>query len=180
MAVELPAILQRSTDPRHPVVLAFGRITGGTADNVIPSKVQLGGTVRMFDIDLWRTMEGTVERHIQDLIHPFGAHAKLEYERGSPPVVNNGDVIATAERAIAKVLGEEAATATHQSMGSEDFSRYLEHVPGAMIRLGVGLRDRLTDLHSSSFDIDEAGIEAGILTGAATMIELIEAARSRN
>jgi amidohydrolase len=74
------------------------------------------------------------------------------------------------------MLGDDAVTETHQSMGSEDFAWYLEHVPGAMLRLGCGAGRREVDLHSATFDLDERAIEIGILTGAAALVELMEAA----
>ena len=176
VAADLPVLLQRTTDPRHPVILAFGMIQGGSAANVIPAEVELAGTVRLFELELWRDMAALVERLVHDLVDPLGAHAKVEYERGSPPVVNDGGVIAAAERATRAMLGDDAVTETHQSMGSEDFAWYLEHVPGAMLRLGCGAGRREVDLHSATFDLDERAIEIGILTGAAALVELMEAA----
>ncbi len=174
VASELPVLLQRTTDPRDPVILAFGRINGGNAENVIPTEVELGGTLRLFDLELWRTMEGRVERIVRDLVDPLGAVSKVEYEQGSPPVVNDAGVIRAVERAAATALGEGALSDTQQSMGSEDFAWYLEEMPGALVRLGTAIAGRDVDLHSSTFDIDERSIEAGILAGSAALLELIE------
>jgi metal-dependent amidase/aminoacylase/carboxypeptidase family protein len=77
--------------------------------------------------------------------------------------------------AVEEHLGAESAEETHQSMGSEDFSIFLQDTPGAMIRLGVGRADRTADLHSATFDLDEAAIETGILVGAASLIRLLGA-----
>jgi amidohydrolase len=62
-------------------------------------------------------------------------------------------------------------------MGSEDFSWYLEDVPGALVRLGVGQNDRPVDVHSPTFDLDEAAIEYGIAVGALSLIRLMEQPR---
>jgi amidohydrolase len=173
VAAELPTLLQRTTDPRHPVILAFGRISGGNAENVIPGEVEMGGTVRLFDIDLWRTMQGRVSRLVRDLADPLGAVAKVEYEQGSPPVLNDTAVIQAVARAGEAALGADNLADTHQSMGSEDFSWYLEHTPGALVRLGSSLTGRDVDLHSSTFDVDERAIETGILAGSAALLELL-------
>ncbi len=174
IATELPTLLQRTTDPRDPVILAFGRIEGGNAENVIPTEVELGGTVRLFEMELWRTMASRVERLVRDLVDPFGALAKVEYTQGSPPVVNDSRVIDTVSRGIAGALGESALAPTQQSMGSEDYAWYLDEVPGAMARLGTAIVGRDVDLHSSTFDIDENAIEAGILAGSAALLALLE------
>ncbi len=49
-------------------------------------------------------------------------------------------------------------------MGGEDFSFYLEHVPGSMIRLGTAVpgSDVRHDLHQGDFDVDETCIGHGI------------------
>ncbi len=177
VASELPVLLQRTTDPRDPVILAFGRINGGNTENVIPSEVELGGTVRLFDLDLWRTMAGRVERIVRDLVDPLGAVSKIEYEQGSPPVVNDAAVIRAVSAAAAAALGDGALADTEQSMGSEDFAWYLEEMPGALVRLGTAIAGRDVDLHSSTFDVDERGIETGILAGCAAVLELLEECR---
>ncbi len=111
---------------------------------------------------------------MHDLVAPLGATAEEKYLQGSPPVVNHDAVLTAFETAGRKVLGEPRVTGTHQSLGSEDFAWYLEHVPGALIRLGSALPDRQTDLHSATFDVDEACIECGIRVGTAALLELLE------
>ncbi|CAM5561129.1 hypothetical protein STANM309S_05011 [Streptomyces tanashiensis] len=60
--------------------------------------------------------------------------------------------------------GPQSIEDTEQSLGGEDFSWYLEHVPGAMARLGVRAPGdtRVRDLHAGDFDVDERCIEAGV------------------
>ena len=58
-------------------------------------------------------------------------------------------------------------------MGAEDFSRYLDHTRGALVRLGVGLPNRPTDLHSASFDMDESAIEIGIAAAVIGLLGMI-------
>ncbi len=171
---ELPALLRHGVDPREPLAVVFGRVNGGSADNVIPTEIELGGTVRLLDLDLWRTLPKLVEQHVHDLVSPLGATAEVQYERGAPPVVNQALVVDAFDRAGRALLGDEAVVSTHQSLGAEDFAWFLESVPGALIRLGAALPDRTVDLHSSTFDIDEACIETGIAVGAAALVDLLE------
>jgi amidohydrolase len=178
VAAELPALLQRVTDPRHPVAVVFGRIAGGATDNVIPTRVELGGTVRLFDLELWRSLPPIVERLVQEIVAPLGAAAKVVYDRGHPPVVNDPGVIDTVRRAAAPLLGGGAIGNTEQSLGAEDFSWYLERVPGALVRLGAGSPGRETDLHSASFEMDEDAIATGIAVGTAALLALLEPART--
>ncbi len=168
-----PLLIRHGIDPRETLLLVFGKVRGGSADNVIPTSVTLGGTIRLFDLELWRNMPKLLEGVVGDLIRPLGATAEIDYEHGAPPVVNDPAVTAVAAAAAAELLGEEHVTNTHQSLGSEDFACYLEHVPGALLRLGAALADRTVDLHSARFDIDESAIETGIKVGAGALLELL-------
>ena len=174
LVLDLPSHLQRLTDPRRPIAVVFGRIAGGAAENVIPSHISLGGTIRLFDLEIWRTLPPRIERLVHEIVEPLGATAKVEYEQGSPPVVNDPGVIDVIRSAAEMTLGSDSILPTEQSLGSEDFSWFLDKAPGALIRLGSALPDRRVDLHSANFDIDEHAIPTGMLMGAMALIRLLE------
>ncbi len=173
---DLPQLIRHTIDPRETVLVVFGSIHGGSAANVIPTHIELQGTVRMFDLDLWREMPKRFEALVAEMVGPLGATAEIEYIAGSPPVVNDAGVINQAELAAKAALGAENVVHTHQSLGAEDFAWFLEDIPGALIRLGAALPDRKVDLHSASFDIDESAIETGILVASATILRLLDQA----
>ncbi len=172
IATQLPALLHRLVDSRKPMALVFGQFHGGSADNVIPARVELSGTARTLDRDLWLELPDLVDRLVADLVAPTGAKAVLHYQRGIPPVVNSPAVIAEIEFAVVETLGSEAAAGTEPSLGAEDFARYLEVSPGAMVRLGAALPVPRA-LHSSNFDIDEAAIPIGISVGVASLLRML-------
>lgn len=171
---ELPQMLRSNVDPREPLAVVFGRVAGGSADNVIPTTVELGGTLRVFDRDLWRELPGLVESSVAALAGPLGAEFEIAYVRGSPPVVNDAEVAEVFAGAARACLGVDQVVHTHQSLGSEDLAWFLEDVPGAMFRLGAGLEEAPVDLHSATFDVDERCIEAGMRVGAAALLGLLE------
>ena len=173
IATHVPALLHRLVDSRLPMAFVIGQIHGGTADNVIPARVELSGTARALDRGLWEQLPGLVDQLVNEVVAPTGAKAVVDYQRGIPPVVNSALVIAEVEFAVVEALGSEAAAATAPSLGAEDFARYLEHAEGAMLRLGAALPDRRA-LHSSTFDIDESAISTGILVGTAALIRLLD------
>jgi metal-dependent amidase/aminoacylase/carboxypeptidase family protein len=84
--------------------------------------------------------------------------------RGVPPVVNEADTAELLRTAMTARRGTPTVEDTEQSLGGEDFSWYLEHVPGAMARLGVRRPgDRhARDLHQGDFDVDETAITVGV------------------
>jgi amidohydrolase len=92
---------------------------------------------------------------------------------GIPPVINDQFVVAEVEYAVSSVLGTPAVALTEASLGAEDFSYFLQDIPGALFRLGTQLPDRKTDLHSAWFDIDESAIETGIVAGTTALLRLM-------
>ncbi|MEA2009096.1 MAG: amidohydrolase, partial [Actinomycetota bacterium] len=177
VVIDLPTRLGEELGPDQHLTLVFGRIAGGGAANAIPSVVEVSGTARVREIDVWRELPELIERYLKEIASSFGAGVELDYRRGSPPVDNDGSVIEVIRGAATEVLGPDGVLPTPQSMGSEDFSWFLEDMPGALVRLGVGRNGHPVDVHSPTFDLDEAAIEHGIAVGALSLIRLMERPR---
>ncbi|GFG68459.1 amidohydrolase [Mycolicibacter senuensis] len=158
----LPAVLSRRIDPRNSTVMVWGAVNSGAAANAIPQAGRLAGTVRTASRDTWVAMQGIVEDAVADLLAPLNIQHTLYYHRGVPPVVNEAVSTRMLTRAIESV-GPYVLAETRQSGGGEDFSWYLEQVPGAMARLGVwpGSGPQL-DLHQPTFDLDERALGIGV------------------
>jgi amidohydrolase len=172
---ELPAYLRRTIDARSPLTMVFGSIHGGSAGNVIPTRVKLRGTVRTLDRDLWEVLPGLVDKAIGTLLAMTGAEYDLDYQAAIPPVVNDETVIGAVTAGISEVLGEEAIVHTEPSMGGEDFANYLATVPGALVRLGTSSSSTgNSDLHSPSFTLDEATIGIGIRSGVGAVLSMLD------
>lgn len=172
LATQLPGLLDRLIDARRPLTVVFGRIRGGTVENVIPTELEMGGTVRTLDRELFDELPIIMEGLASQIVAPTGAKVTLDYLRGIPPVVNDAEVVDAARVAITASLGPSAVTATTTSMGAEDFSRYLDEVPGAMFRLGSGGLGS-PDLHSSGFVFNDEALEVGVIAGTATVLRLL-------
>ncbi|HSL24673.1 MAG TPA: amidohydrolase, partial [Acidimicrobiia bacterium] len=173
---ELPALLDRLTDSRMPLALVFGRVVGGTADNVIPTAVELSGTCRTLDRGMWEEIPSLLEKLVHEIVAPTGAKVLVHYQRGIPPVVNHEQVIARCRQAVADHLGPEAVTLAPASMGAEDFARFTEAIPGGLLRLGGKPPGREVDLHSAAFRADERALETGLRAGIASLFALLEPA----
>lgn len=173
VVTQLPALMDRLVDARAPLTLVFGKIHGGTADNVIPTLVEMSGTLRTADRDVWDVLPSMVDRLVREIASPLGAKTTAHYQRGIPPVINNPRIVQSLERSAKRVLGEDHITPTHVSMGAEDFARYLEVIPGALIRLGCSAGQTRTDLHSANFVLDEGCLETGVRVGVAAVADLL-------
>lgn len=137
VATDVPAIVARRMDARSGVSVTWGRIESGHAPNVIPQHAELSGTVRCLDLDAWRQAPDIVHAAIDEVAGLHRAKSAITYVRGVPPVVNDALVTELLRDAMTARRGPLSVEDTEQSLGGEDFSWYLEHVPGAMARLGV-------------------------------------------
>jgi amidohydrolase len=107
-------------------------------------------------------MEDLVGEIVSSLLAPLNVEYSVQYRRGVPPVVNEEISTRILTHAIESV-GVDVLMDTHQSGGGEDFSWYLEEVPGAMARLGVWSgRGPQLDLHQPTFDLDERALAVGV------------------
>jgi amidohydrolase len=158
----VPGILSRRVDPRHSTVMVWGAVNAGFASNAIPQTGTLAGTIRTASRDAWVEMESIVREIVSSLLAPLNVDHTVLYRRGVPPVVNEELSTRIMTHAI-EALGPDALADTKQSGGGEDFSWYLEEVPGAMARLGVwpGVGPQL-DLHQPNFDLDERALGVGV------------------
>ncbi|WP_186785831.1 amidohydrolase [Streptomyces misionensis] len=164
VAVDVPALIARRVDTRAGLALTWGRIESGHAPNVVPQHAELSGTVRCLDLEAWRQAPDIVHAAIDEVATLHRAKSEINYVRGVPPVVNDRDAADLLRRAMAARRGRDSIESTEQSLGGEDFSWYLEHVPGAMARLGVRRPGERTvrDLHQGDFDADERAITVGV------------------
>ncbi|WP_200427457.1 amidohydrolase [Streptomyces sp. NE5-10] len=174
IATDVPAVLARRVDARSGLSLTWGRIEAGHAPNVIPQHAELSGTVRCLDLPAWRDAPDLVHAAVDEVAALHRAKSTVNYVRGVPPVVNDATVVELLRDAMTARRGADAIEDTEQSLGGEDFSWYLEHVPGAMARLGVRTPGdpRVRDLHAGDFDVDERAIETAVeLFTAAALID---------
>ncbi|MFP3988357.1 M20 family metallopeptidase [Streptomyces sp. E11-3] len=174
VVTEVPALVSRRIDARSGLAVTWGRIEAGHACNVIPQHAELSGTVRCLDLAAWRQAPDLVHAAIQEIADQYRAKSEINYIRGVPPVVNDSAVTDLLQDAMTARRGAQAIEDTEQSLGGEDFSWYLEHVPGAMARLGVRTPGEYTvrDLHQGDFDADESAITVGVeLFTAAALLD---------
>ncbi|MCC3443943.1 MAG: amidohydrolase [Microcoleus sp. PH2017_03_ELD_O_A] len=162
----LQQAISRTQNPLRPVVLTIGQISGGRAPNVIADRVKLLGTVRSLHPETHEKLPAWIEQIVSSVCATYGAKYELTYKRGVPGVQNDPKLTQLLEAAALEALGRSRVQILPEpSLGAEDFSMYLEHAPGTMFRLGVGLTDKPNyPLHHPQFEVDEAAIVTGAVT----------------
>lgn len=164
VVTEVPSLVARRSDARSGLAVTWGRIESGHAPNVIPNHAELSGTVRCLDLETWRAAPDLVHAAVDEIATVHRAKSQIDYIRGVPPVVNDPAVTELIRDAQTARGGAQSIEDTEQSLGGEDFSWYLEHVPGALARLGVRRPGDTVrrDLHRGDFDVDEESIRVGV------------------
>lgn len=164
----LYAIPSRRIKPADPCVISLGRISAGTAANVIPSEVYLQGTIRSYDEpvrkQLWTELENALR-----LSEGMGGRSELKIHRGYPPMFNNAGVNGWMREVARELVGEELVIDDPFGMGAEDFAYMTQLAPGAMFMLGAAIPDGVVrNHHTEIFDIDEAVLPLGAAVLAET------------
>ena len=168
----LQTIVSRNTNPLDNTVVTIGEINGGQNFNVIADEVRLTGTTRAYT----ENNRNMIKKRMQDIIDgvskSFGAEIVLKYKEGYPPTVNHEDPTKLVLEASSMVVGK-GADYPYLSMGGEDFSYYLQKVPGCFFFVGSAPDKNnilSTPHHCSHFDIDERSL----LIGASVYVNLID------
>ena len=162
----LQQAIGRTQNPLHPIVLTIGKIEGGRAANVIADRVKMVGTVRSLHPDSHANLPQWIENIVAGVCQIYGAKYQVNYSRGVPSVQNNLNLTKLLEKASREAWGSDRVQIIPEpSLGAEDFSVYLEKVPGCMFRLGVGHTEKDNyPLHHPLFEVDEAAIITGVVT----------------
>lgn len=170
VVTSLQQAIGRTQNPLHPIVLSIGQIQGGRAPNIIADRVQMMGTVRSLHPESHANLPQWIENIVRGVCDTYGARCQVEYRRGVPSVHNDKTLTQIIESATREAWGDGSVYILPEpSLGAEDFSVYLDRVPGCMFRLGVGHKDKNKinyPLHHPKFEVDEDAIVTGVVAMA--------------
>ncbi|MFR8392608.1 MAG: M20 metallopeptidase family protein [Pilosibacter sp.] len=172
---QLQTIVSRRVAAIDPVVVTVGHLEAGTAANIIPNEAYFEGTVR--------TQSNETRNHVAEILkqlavgtaRAMGGDAEVSYTFGVGPTISEDHLVDEISEAVTELLGnDKLLQVPSPSMGSEDFARYLERIPGAIFRLGThnDTPESKLALHNASLLFDEKAIPTGVATmvGAAFKI----------
>lgn len=159
VVLALQGIVSRRVSPLSPAVVSITTVHGGEAFNVVPPSVVLTGTCRSFDREVWEALPSLVEETASRAAEAAGCRATTRYLRHNRPVVNDPAFARRCREVGAALVGEPNVTADCRTMGGEDFSEFLERVPGAFAFVGAGTPGAPQRAHHApDFDFDERAI----------------------
>lgn len=157
LVINLQSIVSRFTNPIQPSVVSIGSIHAGSNFNIIAEKCVLQGTVRTFDETLRSQIQQHIERISQHTCLMFGATANIEYKSCYPTVINHSSEVDRFFETAQGLFGKESVEVCSLMMAGEDFSYYLQEIPGCFMFVGAGNNDLGIHFphHHPKFDIDE-------------------------
>ncbi|MEF2094708.1 M20 family metallopeptidase [Bacillus sp. CFBP9009] len=159
MVLNLQQIVSRRVDPSKTAVVSIGSFQSGQAFNVIPDTAKITGTVRTFEESVQVLIEEAIGQIATSTCEGAGATVKFKYERGYPALWNHPEETIKADKLAKNLLGEEKVIQIQPFTltGMEDFSFYLQKVPGTFFYVG-GANPAMNAIyphHHPKFDVDE-------------------------
>lgn len=175
----LQTMVTRQFDVFDPVVITVGNVHAGTQHNIIPERATFDATVRSFSREHQAALAERTVALCRGIAEAHGLRAEVEYEALYPVTVNDPAATDFFGATAAELLGEPAATIMpNPHTGSEDFSRVLAAVPGAMAFLGACAPgadpDTAPSNHSPFALFDEAVLPTGAALYAALALGTLE------
>ncbi|MGH8792639.1 MAG: M20 metallopeptidase family protein [Stackebrandtia sp.] len=142
MVTALQTMIGRRFDVFEPVVLTVGVINAGTRRNIIPDDAGFEATVRTFSPDVSDRVREYATQLCQSIAAAYGLGVEVRYDKEYPATVNDKAEYEFVAHTVGEVFGDARfAPMEDPLMGSEDFSRVLERVPGAYVFLGACVGD---------------------------------------
>ncbi len=172
-------IVSRAINPLEQAVVSVTRINGGTADNIIPDTVTIGGTVRTYTTENRQKIYERICAISAKLSESEECTATVDYTWGYPSTVNTPVHVEAMREMADAIYGSGTAVSIDPSMGGEDFSYYLEKVPGCFMYLGIKNPEKgcIFPGHNTKYLLDEDAFEMGVVmmvNGALHLQQLVE------
>jgi amidohydrolase len=172
----LQTIVSREVDPVESAVISICKMNGGEAYNVIPETATFGGTIRSHKPELREGLPRRIKEILDGLVSGMRGSYELTLMSKFPATINDEEMTAFVVKVAKEILGEDKLSLLRPLMGSEDFSFYLQKVPGTFAFLGVENKDKgiIYPHHHPKFNIDEDILPLGTALHVAVALEYLK------
>ena len=170
IANAIQTIVSRNNYSQDNLVVSITQIHTGSADNVVPEKAYMNGTVRTFDPAVRTMVMARLEAIVAGQAAAYGVEARMDYLVGYPATINEPERTEFAAEVAREIAGDAGVDGNAPpEMGAEDFAYLLEKRPGSYLFVGNG---DTAGLHHPEYDFDDEAAAAG----ASFFAKLIERA----
>lgn len=160
----LQTLVSRNANPAMPTVISVGKMIADGMPNVIPDTVDMEGIIRTFD-EIWRKeLHQLVKETAKGIAKTSGGTSEVNIAHGYPALYNNPEITERVKNYAYTFWGKPNVAELPQRMTADDMAYFLKEVPGTYYRLGTGNPEKgiISNLHSSTFDIDEDTLLPGM------------------
>ena len=165
IVVELQSLISRELSPLEPGVISITMANAGSAFNVIPSNMELQGTIRSLTLDGISRLQVRVKEIAEAVALANRCEAVVSFPGNDyPPTINDAECWKLGKSAAEEILGaNKVSDMPDPIMGGEDFAYYTEKIPGCFSFLGVGNPEinAIYDVHHPMFKVDEEALCLG-------------------
>lgn len=174
VVVALQTIRSRNVSPLAPSVVTIGKISGGERHNIIPSEVEMIGTVRTFEPETQALIKRRMREIVDGVTKAAGATFELDYQEGSSPLVNDTTLALRGAAAINRELGAGVARVVEPTTGGEDFALLAKRVPGFFFFLGTTKPGTTSGgWHTPTYRGDDGAIPVGVRAMSAVILDYL-------
>jgi amidohydrolase len=169
-------IVARNVAPLQTAVVSICTIHAGETFNVIPSAVEMTGTIRTFEPAVRALVLERFEKTVHSVAEGMGCKAEINLQMLTPATINHTESAARVQAVANRLFPQsEVDSANYTTMGSEDFAFILEKVPGCFFFIGSANHEKGLDAshHHPKFDIDETALPRGAALMAATAVDFL-------
>jgi amidohydrolase len=168
----LNGIISRKLNPYDPAVVSIGSIHAGIAENVIPNRVDILGTIRYTQHKVQEQIHSEIKKACE-VAKALGGDYSLKIELGTPPMINDEKVVNLIKRTAIDLIGSENILPSQEGLGAEDFGCFSELAPGAMFILGSKVEGDEREHHNSRFDVNDQCLTYGAAILAETTMRFL-------
>lgn len=171
----LQNIVSRNISPMHTAVVSVTMVHGGEAFNVIPSEVTIEGTIRTFEPEARAIVVERFCQIVEGISNTCGCRAEIEFEALTPAVINDPQITARVQNAIAQAFPDRELDMNNRTMGSEDMAFMMREVPGCYFFVGSSNADLGLNAahHHPRFDFDERALPLAAALMSTSAVELL-------
>ncbi len=173
----LQTVVSREIAPTETAVVTVGTVNVGSRWNVVAGSAHMEGTTRCFNPEVRNQMPAVLSRVVEETAKAFRATAKVNYDFLVSPTVNNPAIVPYAQKAAEEIFGADWNAHYGLTMGGEDFSFFLEKIPGCFALLGVRSpeADSGWPQHSCHYKVDESSLIQGAKMHVLTALNYLNA-----
>ena len=176
----IQSVQTREISPLDPTNIIIGKISAGTAPNIIPDIAEIEGSLRyLYDgsEDSPQHPRSRFERVVRGICQAYDMGCEIEIYPSNFTVINDQQSVAFLQERVLPHFCESSDIIPYHCMGGEDFSEYTNHngIPGAFVLIGTGNPAAGSDKphHNSKFTIDEDTLLTGVKLHVYTALEYL-------